>query len=230
MLRYILNRRETKKSLWFFFFNNSLKFLNQQKGNIMLLKLLKKIDSFNSPLLKLLFLIGCIEIGLLIMNLSIGLPIAEIIRLLGVLFSGAGIGLVLWRNSYRITKIDKIDKEAIHYIIPILSGIFAFLITGYYISQKVLIFNNFTILTVLGILLSTYGVAFGVLCENTKPSKPKAQFVIFTPLVIGLILSLINLTPNLVYTNLVGLIAIILLIAYGLQKFKHRQNKKDTKS
>lgn len=196
----------------------------------MLLKLLKKIDSFNSPLLNLLFLIGCIEIGLLIMNVSIGLPIAEIIRFLGVLLSGAGIGLVLWRNSYRVNKIDDIDKEAIHYIIPILSGIFAFLITGYYISQRALIFNNFTILTVLGILLSTYGIAFGVLCENTKPSKTKAQFVIFTPLVIGLILSLINLTPNLIYTNLVGLIAIILLIAYGLQKFKHRQNKKDTKA
>lgn len=181
-------------------------------------KIFKELDELNNPIIDIAFVIIAIELLFLSFDIQIVIPIAVFIRLFALILSLGGIGLVIWRNQYRRTNLDKFDESAIRYVAPILSGIFTFLMLSVYLSQTVVVSSNLSTLTILSIGASSFGIAYAALCENVKPSKIKAQIVIFTPLISGLILSLITIKTSILYINLFSIIIIALLIATVIPK------------
>ena len=186
----------------------------------MLSKLIEKIKIQDNPIIDLGVILIVVETILLAMDIQIAIPIRTIIRILGLTSSSIGIGLIIWRNHYRQKNLDTIDKNTLNHIAPIIGGIFSMMITAFYLSQKNFVVNNLTFLTIISIAVSTFALAYGVLCENTKPSKLKAQFVIFTPIVIGLLLSLINMKAIFIHINSFTIIIIVGIIYYFTSKPK----------
>lgn len=180
--------------------------------------LINKLKSKHSPILNIILVLILIEAFILAQTIKIAFPIALITRIFALALSATGLGLVIWRNTYRQKHLSTFDKQALQYMAPILSGIFAIIITIFYIFQSALTLNNLSIITILGIATSTFTLAYGILCENTKPSSIKAMFVIFTPTVLGLILALVKIPNDYVFINILTIVAIAIIIKYLTSK------------